>query len=85
MGDSRGGASTWVHVLIEVSTQAGRTSSHIIVVFVNSLRWFCIVFNPPRVQYVKGSAALSMIFRFPRERDLFSFVSVGGGGGEELE
>ena len=38
----------WVHILIEVSTQAGRTSSQIIVVFVNSLRWFCIAFNPPR-------------------------------------
>ena len=49
---------------------------------VNSLRWFCIAFNPPRVQYVKGSAALSMIFLFPRERDLFSFVLVGGGVGK---
>ena len=84
VGGSRDGASTWVHVLIEVSTQAGRTSSQIIVVLVNSLRWFCIAFNPPRVQYVKGSAALSMIFLFPRERDLFSFVLVGGSG-EELE
>ena len=84
VGGSRGGASTWVHVLIEVSTQAGRTSSQIIVVLVNSLRWFCIAFNPPRVQYVKGSAALSMIFLFPRERDLFSFVLVGGSR-EELE
>ena len=81
VGGSRGGASTWVHVLIEVSTQAGRTSSQIIVVLVNSLRWFCIAFNPPRVQYVKGSAVLSMIFLFPRERDLFSFVLVGGGWG----
>ena len=82
VGGSRGGVSTWVHVLIEVSTQAGRTSSQIIVVLVNSLRWFCIAFNPPRVQYVKGSAALSMIFLFPRERDLFSFVLVGGGVGK---
>ena len=82
VGGSRGGASTWVHVLIKVSTQAGRTSSQIIVVLVNnSLRWFCIAFNPPRVQYVKGSAVLSMIFSSPeREISSASFWSGGGVG-----
>ena len=63
VGGSRGGASTWVHVLIEVSTQAGRTSSQIIVVLVNSLRWFCIAFNPPRerslqLRFGRGSTML---------------------------
>ena len=81
MGGSRGGVSTWVHVLIEVSTQAGRTSSQIIVVFVNSLRWFCIAFNPLRVQYVKGSAALSMIFSSP-EREISSASFWSGGVGK---
>ena len=79
-GGSRGGVSTWVHVLIEVSTQAGRTSSQIIVVLVNSLRWFCIAFNPPRLQYVKGSAVLSMIFSSP-EREISSASFWSGGWG----
>ena len=86
VGGSRGGASTWVHVLIEVSTQAGRTSSQIIVVLVNnSLRWFCIAFNPPRVQYVKGSAVLSMIFSSPEREISSASFWLGGGGGGRVE
>ena len=68
----------WVHVLIEVSTQAGRTSSQIIVVFVNSLRWFCIAFNPPRVQYVRLGHFVDNFSLPPREISSASFWSGGG-------
>ena len=83
VGGSRGGASTWVRVLIEVSTQAGRTSSQIIVVLVNSLRWFCLAFKPPCTVCEGLGRPIDDFSLPPREISSASFWS--GGGGEELK